>query len=399
MPQRSEIIAQRVASMQPFLAMEMMERAFAMQRAGAPVVHLGLGEPDFPAPPEAIAACSEALSRGQTRYEESRGLPALREAIAGDLASRFGVAVSPERVLVTSGTSPAMLVAFSLLLEPGDEVVLGAPHYPCYPNFIRYCGGVPVFVDTDPEAGWRLDPAAVRRVVGPKTRAIVVGSPANPTGAVQGATTLRELAELGPALVSDEIYDGLVYDGHRMTSALEVTDAAFVIDGFSKRYAMTGFRLGWVVLPEWATRPAQVLQQNLFICANAFVQRAGLAALADGESTLQRMREVYAERRVRLATGLRQLGFGVPHLPEGAFYIFADARRFGGDSMALASALLERAHVSVAPGCDFGEAGEGYLRFCFAVSEETIDTALERMARVLPALASESAARGPGENT
>ncbi len=377
----------RAASVEPFLAMEVMERAFEMERAGQRVLHLEIGEPDFPPPPAAVEACARALREGETRYTDSRGLPALREAVAADCEKRFGASVSPDRVLITSGTSPAMLLVFSLLVEPGDEVILGTPHYPCYPNFIRACGGVPVLVETDPQAGYPLEADAVRAVQSERTRAIVVGSPANPTGAIQEPSTLRELAALGVPLVSDEIYDGLVYDDARVTSALTVADDAFVLDGFSKRYAMTGFRLGWVVAPVDAVRPLQTLQQNLFISANRFVQRAGIAALRDGEATVVAMREAYARRRTLLVEGLRELGLSVPTLPRGAFYVFAGAQRFGGDSRRLAFELLERAHVGIAPGIDFGEAGEGWLRFCAAASLQTIEQALERLADVLPELA------------
>jgi len=379
--------SQRATDVLPFLAMEVMERAFAMERAGARVLHLEVGEPDFPPPPAAIEACVRALRDGETRYTDSRGLPELREAIAADCAARFGARVDPEHVLVTSGTSPAMLLVFQLLVDPGGEVVIGTPHYPCYPNFVRVCGGVPVFVPTDPAAGYALDPDAVRAAITPRTRAIVVGSPANPTGAVQSAETLRALAALGPPLVSDEIYDGLVYDGARVTSALELGGSAYVLDGFSKRYAMTGFRLGWLVAPPDAVRPLRTLQQNLFISANRFVQHAGLAALREGAETLAAMRSAYRRRRDLLISGLRALGFGIPRVPLGAFYVFADARAFDGDSRRLAFALLERAQVGVAPGIDFGAAGEGWLRFCYAASEATIEEALERLARALPGIA------------
>jgi len=380
--------------MQPFLVMEVMERAYAMERQGAEIAHLEVGEPDFDPPPAVVEACQRALRRGETRYTDSRGLAELREAIAGDCRRRFGVEVDPDRVFVTSGTSPAMLLTFSLLLEPGDEIVFGVPSYPCYTNFIRYCGGLPVPVATDPAAAYRLDPEAVRRAVTPRTRAIVVSSPANPTGAIQSGETLRALAELGLPLVSDEIYDGLVYDGARVTSALEVSDRAFVLDGFSKRYAMTGFRLGYVIAPAWAKRPLQIMLQNLFISANRFVQHAGIAALQHGAPAVEEMRCVYQRRRGLLVEGLRRLGLGIPHLPSGAFYVLADARRFGADSRRLASQLLERAHVGVTPGVDFGQAGEGMLRFCYAASEATLERALERLARVLPELEAEARARG-----
>jgi aspartate/methionine/tyrosine aminotransferase len=378
--------ASRVARIEPFLAMEVMERAFEMEASGTRVLHLEIGEPDFPPPPEVMAACTAALAAGQTRYTDSRGLQELRQAIAGDYATRFGVDLDPDRVIVTSGTSPAMLLVFSLLVDPGDEVVIGTPHYPCYPSFVHICGGVPVFVPTDPARGYPLDADAVRAAITPRTRAIVIGSPANPTGAIQSAETLRAIAALGLPIVSDEIYDGLVYDGAKVTSALEVRDDVYVLDGFSKRYAMTGFRLGWLVAPTDQVRPLQTLQQNLFISANRFVQHAGVAALRSGAPSVAAMRAAYARRRDRLTVGLRELGFGVPHVPAGAFYVFADARAFGDDSHALAFDLLERAHVGVTPGVDFGAAGEGWLRFSYAASDATIDEALARLGDVLPEL-------------
>jgi aspartate/methionine/tyrosine aminotransferase len=379
--------AERAGAVEPFLAMEVMERALAMERAGIRVIHLEVGEPDFPPPPAAVAACVRALEAGETHYTDSRGLAELREAIAVDRARRFAVAADPERVIVTNGTSSALLLVFALLVGPGDEVILGAPHYPCYPNLIRANGGVPVVVPTRPEEGYRLDVDAVRRALSRRTRAIVVSSPANPTGAIQSRATLAALAELGPPLVSDEVYDGLVYGGARVTSALEVSDACYVLDGFSKRYAMTGFRLGYAVVPKPALRPLQVMQQNFFISANAFVQRAGLAALREGEPTVAAMRAAYGRRRDLLVAGLRRLGFRVPVLPEGAFYVFAEARAFGADSLALAFELLERAQVGATPGVDFGAAGEGFLRFCYAASEASLREALARLGRVLPALA------------
>jgi aspartate/methionine/tyrosine aminotransferase len=378
--------ASRVEEIEPFLAMEVMERAFAMERKGARVIHLEVGEPDFPPPPAAVEACVRALHAGETHYTDSRGLRELREAIAEDHARRFGTSVDAGRVIVTSGTSVAMLLVFSLLVDPGDEVILGTPHYPCYPSFVRTCGGRPVLVPTRGEEGYRLDPDAVRAALTPRTRAIIVSSPANPTGAIQSRETLQALAGLGVPLVSDEIYDGLVYDDARVTSALQLTDDAYVLDGFSKRYAMTGFRLGYAIVPQAALRPLQVLQQNLFISANRFVQHAGIAALRGGAETLASMQRAYDRRRRLLVEGLRKLGFRIPVLPQGAFYVFADARAFGSDSLALAFEILELAQVGTCPGVDFGQAGEGWLRFCSAASEDSIAEALERLGRVLPDL-------------
>ena len=211
-------------------------------------------------------------------------------------------------------------------------------------------------------------------------------SSANPTGAIQSEETLRALAALELPLVSDEIYDGLVYDDAKVTSACQVSDEAYVLDGFSKRYAMTGFRLGYAVVPERALRPLQVMQQNLFISANAFVQYAGLAALREGGETVETMRAAYATRRLRMLEGLRKLGFEIPCVPQGAFYVFANARAFGEESLRLAFDILERAKVGVTPGIDFGTAGEGWLRFCYAASEADIDEALARLGPVLQTL-------------
>ncbi|HTO52945.1 MAG TPA: pyridoxal phosphate-dependent aminotransferase [Myxococcota bacterium] len=375
--------SKRAQGIAPFLAMEVMERAFELEAAGARVVHLEIGEPEFPAPPAAVEAAARALREEPARYTDSRGIPGLRAAIAAERATRNGVGIDPERVLVASGTSPALLLAFTYLLDPGDEVVLGTPHYACYPNLIRAVGGVPVLVPTAAEAGYRLDPARVRERLTPRTRAILVASPANPTGAIQERRDLEALHALGLPLVSDEIYDGLVYDGARVTSALELGDNVFVLDGFSKRYAMTGFRLGYLIAPQSAARTLRSLAQNLFISVASFVQRAGVAALAEGAATIAELQKAYAARRLVLMRGLVALGFEVPVTPRGAFYVFANARRFGSDSRRLASDLLERAHVAVTPGVDFGDAGEGWLRFSCTASEADLDEALTRLGRVL----------------
>ena len=373
----------RAQSIDPFLAMEVMERALELERAGAQVIHLEIGEPEFPAPTAAVEAARQALASEPSRYTDSRGTLELREAIARNHTERSGSEVAPERVLVAAGTSPALLLVLTYLLDPGDEVVLGTPHYACYPNLIRAAGGVPVFVETRAEDGYPLRAVDVRRALTSRTRAIVVSSPANPTGAIQTRADLEALHALGVPLVSDEIYDGLVYDGARVTSALELGDDVFVLDGFSKRYAMTGFRLGYAIAPKGAQRALQSLAQNLFISVASFAQRAGIAALEHGAATTAAMREAYGARRGLLIDGLTRLGFAVPVAPRGAFYVFADARRFGADSRKLASKLLEQAHVAVTPGVDFGAAGEGFLRFSYTAPDAQIHEAIERIARAL----------------
>lgn len=377
----------RVESVAPFLAMEVMERGMEMARAGLDVLQLGVGEPGFPPPPEVAGAVAAAVAAGDTHYTDSRGLHALREAIATDCERRRGVAISPDRIVVTSGTSPALLMVVGLLLDPGDELILPTPHYPCYPNMAATCGGRPVFVPTSPDDGYVIDVDRVRAAVTPRTRGILVASPANPTGAVQPPEVVRGLAGLGVPILSDEVYDGLLYDGAVATSPLGLTDRCFVFDGFSKRYAMTGFRLGYVIAPESAMRHLVSLQQNLFISASHFVQTAGVTALEAGEAHRRMMVAEYDRRRRVLVDGVRRLGLAIPVTPTGAFYVLADARHLGRDSLRLAFEILERTQVALGPGRDFGEIAEGFLRFSFAAAFDDITVALDRLGEGLPALA------------
>jgi aspartate/methionine/tyrosine aminotransferase len=367
----------------PFLAMEVMERGLALQRAGTDVIQLAVGEPDFDAPAPVVAEAMRALSAGETHYTESCGIHALRQEIALDCERRRGVAISPERVIVTAGTSPALFMVMRLLLEPGDEVIVPAPYYPCYANMALACAARPVFVPTSAQEDWTIDVASVKRAIGPRTRCIVLASPGNPTGAVQPREVVDALSGLGLPILSDEIYDGLLFDGARVSSPLGSSDDCFVFDGFSKRYAMTGFRLGYVIAPEHTLRALQNLQQNLHICASQFAQRAGIAALTQCSTHVELMRAVYERRRAVLLAGVRDLGLHVPSTPRGAFYVLADARKLDRDSMRLSLSLLERAHVTVGPGRDFGEIAEGYLRFSYATSESRITEGLARLQRAL----------------
>ena len=376
----------RAESVLPFLAMEVMERGMAMARSGIDVVQLGVGEPGFPPPPEVVDAVAAAVAAGDTHYTDSRGLYTLREAIAADCERRRGVAVSPDRILVTGGSSPALLLVFNLLLDQGDEIIIPTPHYPCYPNMITVCGGRSVLVATSPDDGYRIEVDRVRAAITPRTKGILVASPANPTGAVQPPDVIHALADLGVPLLSDEIYDGLLFDDAINTSPLASTDDCFIFDGFSKRYAMTGFRLGYVIAPENAMRALVCMQQNLFISTAHFVQTVGLTALEHGDAHLQTMLTAYRRRRGLLIDGIRSLGLSVPVTPTGAFYVLADARHLGPDSLALAFDILERAHVALGPGRDFGEIAEGFLRFSFAATYDDVATALERLHDVWPTM-------------
>lgn len=369
----------------PFLAMEVMERGIELAAAGHDIVQMGVGEPEGPPPPAVIAATTAAIERGETRYTSSRGLAELCDAIAREAGERRGCAVDPGNVIVTSGTSPALYMVLRVLLEPGDEVLIPTPHYPCYPNMVLACGGVPVFVPTRADDNYAVDVARVRAAITKRTRCIVVASPSNPTGAIQPRAVIEQLAALGLPILSDEIYDGLVFDGARVTSPLGLAENVFVFDGFSKRYAMTGYRLGYVIAPRAAMRPLQSLQQNLHISASMFAQRAGIAALEHGAPFVAAMQREYDARRKVLLDGARALGLEVPAIPNGAFYVLADARKVsrGKSSMALALDWLERAHVAVAPGRDFGEAAEGFIRFSYAASMAAIREGLTRLARVV----------------
>ena len=374
--------ARRTVDVEPFLAVEVGERAQALERAGIDVVHLEFGEPDFEAPPAVREAAEKALKDGRTRYTHSLGILPQREAIAEHYATTYGVTVSPEGILVTPGTSPAMLLLFGHLLDAGDEVILSDPYYACYPNFIRYAEGVPVTVDVREEDGFQFRAEAIRARLGPRTRAIMVNSPANPTGAVLAPERLAAVAELGPLVVSDEIYHGLSYAG-RDRSILEYTDRAFVLNGFSKAFAMTGWRLGYVIGPPPRIRALQTLFGNFFISTNEFVQWAGVAALREAGEDARRFRAIFDERRRLMIDGLRAIGLGVGFEPTGAFYVLANARRFTGDSVRFAYEILETAHVAVTPGAAFGGNAEGYLRFSYAASHERIAEGLRRVGRFL----------------
>lgn len=357
-----------------------------MQREGISIVQLGVGEPDFDAPPDAVAATVASLQAGQTHYTDSRGLHALREAISEDCARRRGIQVTPDQVVVTSGTSPAILLCLQLLIEPGDEVIMATPHYPCYPNMVVACGGRPVLVPTHADNGFLIDVDEVRRRMTKQTRAIIVASPANPTGAVQPKDVIEGLSALGVPILSDEIYDQLLYDGATVHSPLGLAEECYVLDGFSKRYAMTGFRLGYVIAPPRSVRRLQSMQQSFFISAAEFVQRGGIAALEYGQAHVEDMTREYAQRRRIVLGGLREMGFTIPVDPPGAFYILADARAYGSDSLDLAFRILDKAHVALGPGRDFGLSAEGFLRFSFATNRDEIVDGLSRLKAALPSL-------------
>ena len=375
-------IAERTLNIPPFIVMDVLERAHELERQGRDIIHLEIGEPDFPTPDCVCQAAREAINRGETHYTHSLGLLELREAICADYYEKYGVNVDPDRILVTSGTSPALFMVFSALLEAGEEVIMTDPHYPCYPNFVEFLGARPSRVKGYEEDGFQLRPEAVRKKMGPKTRGILINSPANPTGNLLSESRMAEIAQLGPPIISDEIYHGLVY-GEKEHSILEFTDNAFVLNGFSKIFAMTGWRLGYLIAPPEFIRPMQKVQQNFFISAGSVSQWAGIAALKYAHDDVERMRTVYDERRKYMIKRIRELGFGVAVEPAGAFYILANARHLCDSSYDLAFEILEKADVGVTPGIDFGKNAEGYIRFSYANSIENIREGLDRIERFL----------------
>ena len=374
--------AKRCNTITPFIVMEILERIHKMEAKGIDVIHMEIGEPDFNVPECVNKVSIEAFQDNQTHYTHSLGDIRLREAISRYHQKTYGTTIDPGRILVTSGTSPAMLLLFSALVNPGDEIIISDPHYACYANFISYVQGVPVTVPVYEDQGFVFTPDAIQQKITSKTKAIFINSPANPTGIVIPRDRMKEIVEVARAnnlyVISDEIYHGLVYEG-KEHSIFEFTDQAFVLNGFSKLFAMTGLRLGYLISPLEFVRALQVLQQNFFICANSVVQLAGAAALTHSDKETRVMRETYNRRRVYMLDRLRRMGFGMATEPTGAFYVFVNAKHISTDSYGLALDILEKAHVGVTPGIDFGANGEGYLRFSYANSMENLKTGLDRV--------------------
>ncbi|MGA1869960.1 MAG: pyridoxal phosphate-dependent aminotransferase [bacterium] len=360
-----------------------MEKASALEKQGRTIIHLEVGEPDFETPSCIKEAAIRAMHKGQTKYSHSLGIIELREAICSVYADNYGVSLTPDQIIVTSGTSPAMLICFAFMLNPGDEIILSDPHYACYPNFIKFMGGKTNLVKVYEEDGFQYQPDKIKYKITPRTKGILINSPSNPTGNLLSADAMEKISALGPLVLSDEIYHGLVYEG-RAYSILEYTRDAIVINGFSKLYAMTGWRLGYLIAPHDFIRPMQNIQQNFFISASSFVQYAGLAALTEAGSAVQEMKDIYNTRRKFMLTRLRELGFGITVEPTGAFYILANAKRYcHNNSLNFCHEILEKASVAITPGIDFGENAEGYVRLSYANSLENIAEGMDRIEHFL----------------
>jgi aspartate/methionine/tyrosine aminotransferase len=368
--------------MTSFIVMDVLERSCELESKGIDIVHLEVGEPDFDTPDCVKEACCNAMQDGFTHYTHSLGILELREAICQYYHGKYDVSIDPGQVIVTAGCSPAIFMIFAALLEAGDEVIISDPHYACYPNFINFVQGRTVTVPVLESDGFQYRPEAIRNKIDDRTQAIFINSPSNPTGNLLSAGRMQAIAEFGPYVVSDEIYHGLVYEGTEH-SILEFTDHAFVINGFSKLFAMTGLRLGYLIAPKPFVRAIQKVHQNFFISANAAVQKAGIVALEQAHDDVERMKATYDKRRRYMIDRIRDLGLGITVEPTGAFYVFANAKHLSNDSYRLAFDILEKAHVGVTPGIDFGEGGEGYLRFSYANSLENIEKGLDRLQRYI----------------
>lgn len=386
----------QIDHMSSFIVMEILGKAKDMENAGINIIHMEVGEPDFNVPAAAIEAAEEGLRNNVTHYTHALGKYELRKAIADMYQREYNVTVKPDNIVVTSGSSPAILMLSLMLFDKDSEVIVSNPGYACYKNFILAAGATPVFVNLRPENGFRYDIEDIRKCITPRTKAIFVNSPMNPTGAVMDEDFMRKLVALGIPIVSDEIYHGLVY-GEKAHSILEYVaetapggapTEAFVLNGFSKRFAMTGLRLGYLIAPEKYMPVLDMLHQNFALCAPSISQEMGIGVLNSPEAfaEAETMRKTYDERRLFLLKRLREIGLPPVAEPKGAFYIMVDARRFTSDSYRFAYDILEHAHVGVTPGVDFGTQGEGFLRLSYANSMENLAEGMNRLERYLNSL-------------
>ncbi len=383
-------LAARMDAIEPFHVMEVQRRAFELEAAGRRVVHMEIGQPDFPAPQPVIDAAIEALQRESMGYTASLGLPALREALARFYADRYGVDVAPERIMVTAGASGAFLIAMGSLIDPGDELLMPDPCYPCNRHFVRMFEGSARTVPADAATRYQLAPEDVQRHWGARTRGVMLASPSNPTGTMVPNDALRailaEVERRGGIAIVDEIYQGLTYSGHHHPTALQVSDRILVVNSFSKYFSMTGWRLGWLVAPPHYVREMERFAQNAFISVSTPAQHAALAAFRpETIEILEGRRAEFQRRRDFLVPALRALGFEVPLMPEGAFYVYASCARFTDDSESFALRLLEEAGVAITPGIDFGaHRARSHVRFAYTRSLADLEEGVARMARFLP---------------
>ncbi|HKE40881.1 MAG TPA: pyridoxal phosphate-dependent aminotransferase [Casimicrobiaceae bacterium] len=384
-------LAARVHEIAPFHVMEVQTAARALESSGRTVVHMEIGEPDFPTPEPVLAAARDAIAGGDIYYTSALGIPALREGIARHYHDHFGVSVDPERVIVTAGSSAALLLTLALLVNRDDAILLADPSYPCSRHFVRVLEGEPVAIPVGSQSNYQLTADMISAAWTPRTRGALVASPSNPTGTTVAFDEMRRIADTlakrGGALIVDEIYLGLTY-GKAPTSALALSDELFVISSFSKYFNMTGWRLGWLVAPETAVRDVEKLAQNLYISPPTVSQRAALACFKpETLAVLEERRREFEKRRDFLVPALRELGFGIPVMPSGGFFVYADCSRFGMESERFCAEALKATGVAFTPGIDFGRhKAEDHVRLAYTISLDKLHEGVQRLSRWLPGL-------------
>ncbi len=377
-------LAARMTDIQPFHVMALLARARELEASGRSIVHMEIGEPDFVTAAPIIAAGQAALAQGQTHYTPAAGLPTLRSAIASHYQSQYGVQIDPARIIVTPGASGALQLVLTALVDPARQVLMTDPGYPCNRNFVRVVEGQTILVPTDAANGYQLTPELARAHWTDTTAAMLVASPANPSGTLLTTAQLRGLhtlaQERGGALIVDEIYHGLTY-GCDADTALSISDDIFVINSFSKYFGMTGWRLGWLVAPHTHVDALDRLAQNLFLAAPTLAQHAALAAFTpEAQAIFEARRQVFADRRDYLLPALRDLGFDIAVEPQGAFYLYAGCERFTQDSFGWCHKLLEEAGVAITPGIDFGNyRANTHVRFAYTTSLEQLQEGVARL--------------------
>ena len=383
-------LASRLENIAPFHVMELMKMAAELESEGRHLIHMGIGEPDFTAPQIVIDAAAKAMADGRLQYTSALGLPALREAISAHYAEKFGVYVPASRIVVTAGASAALLLACAALVEPGKEVLMPDPCYPCNRHFVAAFEGRASLVASGPEHRFQLTDQMVNEHWTHKTSGVLLASPSNPTGtsieAGELAKIIANVKARGGFTIVDEIYQGLSYDATPF-SALSLDDDVVIINSFSKYFNMTGWRLGWLVVPERLVPSLEKLAQNLFICASSVAQHAALACFSNEALTIYEARKLeFKRRRDFIVPALRELGFGIPVMPDGAFYVYADCSSFTDDADAFAKQVLREAGVVIVPGQDFGPfTATSYVRLSYANSMENLQEAVARLKTFLPA--------------
>lgn len=381
--------ARRIQRIQPFHVMDLLARARQLEAAGRDIVHMEIGEPDFPTPQPVVEAGQRALEGGRVHYTPALGLPALRQGLAGYYGERYGVSIDPRRIVVTPGSSTGLQLVMAALVDQGDEVLLTDPGYPCNRNFVHLVDGIPVGLAVTSTTSFQPTPEQVANAWTSRTRALMVATPANPTGSILSSNELRALQEItaanSGALIVDEIYQGLTYGVRDVTALGLAADNVIVVNSFSKYFGMTGWRVGWVVVPEALIPAMDKLAQNLYLSAPTIAQHAAIEALQPAtRNLLDERRDEFRRRRDYLHRALGDIGFGIPASPEGAFYIYADCSAVTADSYRFAEGLLEQAGVAVTPGKDFGiHAPERHVRFAYTTSINRLEEGVRRIAEFL----------------